>query len=187
MYQHCSATARTTTSLASITAKTCTSCRASGFPTHLASHYAVRDGHALTLDHFAVGTRCSYSRYAGDKNLVVVPGDHNTVRPAFFNHSAIIFLKTTMQIPDEVRAGRGQENGWGCACTQVARASFQLELQRGGCVFSVLSVATCLCGECHGVFRGGCWCSTRYTATPTLGRRCCRCGADWGARAHPRH
>lgn len=41
------------------------------------------------------------AKYAGDKNLVVVPGDHNSMRPPFFHHSAAIFLKTTMRIPDE--------------------------------------------------------------------------------------
>ena len=46
--------------------------------------------------------RHRFAKYAGDKNIVIVPGDHNAIRPPFFHHSAAIFLKTTMQIPDEV-------------------------------------------------------------------------------------
>ena len=38
--------------------------------------------------------------YAGDKNLVLVEGDHNSARPKFFAHSALIFLKATLQIPE---------------------------------------------------------------------------------------
>ena len=41
-----------------------------------------------------------YDQYAGDKNLVLVDGDHNSARPPFFGHSAVIFLKATLQIPE---------------------------------------------------------------------------------------
>jgi hypothetical protein len=42
-----------------------------------------------------------HAKYAGDKNLVIVPGDHNTLRPKFFQDSAGIFLRNVLQIPPE--------------------------------------------------------------------------------------
>jgi len=42
-----------------------------------------------------------HERYAGDKNLVVVDGDHNTARPRFLFDSAGIFLQTCLQIPPD--------------------------------------------------------------------------------------
>lgn len=41
-----------------------------------------------------------HEKYAGDKNLVLVPGDHNSLRPRFFQDSAAIFLRTVLQISD---------------------------------------------------------------------------------------
>jgi len=40
-----------------------------------------------------------YEKYAGDKNLIVVEGDHNSPRPKFMFDSASIFLQTCLQIP----------------------------------------------------------------------------------------
>lgn len=40
-----------------------------------------------------------YEKYAGDKNLIVVDGDHNTTRPKFLYDSVSIFLTTVLQIP----------------------------------------------------------------------------------------
>jgi fermentation-respiration switch protein FrsA (DUF1100 family) len=40
-----------------------------------------------------------YERYAGDKNLIIVEGDHNSPRPKFMFDSASIFLQTCLQIP----------------------------------------------------------------------------------------
>lgn len=37
--------------------------------------------------------------YAGDKNMIVVEGDHNSPRPKFMFDSACIFLQTCLQIP----------------------------------------------------------------------------------------
>jgi len=37
-----------------------------------------------------------YIRYAGDKNRVVVDGDHNSMRPQFFMDSAVIFFTNTL-------------------------------------------------------------------------------------------
>lgn len=42
-----------------------------------------------------------YEKYAGDKNLIIVEGDHNSPRPKFMFDSASIFLQTCLQIPNE--------------------------------------------------------------------------------------
>jgi pimeloyl-ACP methyl ester carboxylesterase len=41
-----------------------------------------------------------HSKYAGDKNLIVVEGDHNSPRPKFMFDSVSIFLQTCLQIPN---------------------------------------------------------------------------------------
>jgi hypothetical protein len=38
------------------------------------------------------------TRYAGDKTLVVVEGDHNSPRPRFLFDSAAIFLSNYLQL-----------------------------------------------------------------------------------------
>lgn len=40
-----------------------------------------------------------HEKYAGDKNLVIVEGDHNSPRPRFLFDSVTIFLQTYLQIP----------------------------------------------------------------------------------------
>eukprot|EP00584_Thalassiosira_punctigera_P009192 CAMPEP_0172531334 /NCGR_PEP_ID=MMETSP1067-20121228/4784_1 /TAXON_ID=265564 ORGANISM="Thalassiosira punctigera, Strain Tpunct2005C2" /NCGR_SAMPLE_ID=MMETSP1067 /ASSEMBLY_ACC=CAM_ASM_000444 /LENGTH=751 /DNA_ID=CAMNT_0013315705 /DNA_START=115 /DNA_END=2370 /DNA_ORIENTATION=+ len=40
-----------------------------------------------------------HDKYAGDKNLVVVDGDHNSPRPRFLLQSACLFLQSCMQLP----------------------------------------------------------------------------------------
>jgi len=40
-----------------------------------------------------------HARYAGDKNMIVVEGDHNSPRPKFMFDSVSIFLQTCLQIP----------------------------------------------------------------------------------------
>mmetsp|Transcript_3245 Transcript_3245/g.4432 ORF Transcript_3245/g.4432 Transcript_3245/m.4432 type:complete len:693 (-) Transcript_3245:231-2309(-) len=40
-----------------------------------------------------------YAKYAGDKNIILVEGDHNSPRPKFMFDSASIFLQTCLQIP----------------------------------------------------------------------------------------
>lgn len=50
-------------------------------------------------------TLCSqqiYDRYAGDKNIIIVDGDHNTMRPQFLFDSAGIFLASTLQVHHSV-------------------------------------------------------------------------------------
>ena len=42
-----------------------------------------------------------HEKYAGDKNLIIVEGDHNSPRPKFMFDSASIFLQTCLQIPNE--------------------------------------------------------------------------------------
>lgn len=39
-----------------------------------------------------------HKAYAGDKNLILFEGDHNSHRPQFFYASALIFLNTVLQI-----------------------------------------------------------------------------------------
>lgn len=39
-----------------------------------------------------------YDRYGGDKNLIIVDGDHNTARPRFLYDSVGIFLTQTLQV-----------------------------------------------------------------------------------------
>lgn len=41
-----------------------------------------------------------YEKYAGDKNLIIVEGDHNSPRPKFMFDSVSIFLQTCLQIPN---------------------------------------------------------------------------------------
>ena len=43
-----------------------------------------------------------HAKYAGDKNLVKLDGDHNTPRPQYFLNSAGIFLSQTLQVPPEL-------------------------------------------------------------------------------------
>ena len=45
-------------------------------------------------------SRNIHAQYAGDKNIIIVAGDHNTLRPKFMFDSAAIFLITTLQIPE---------------------------------------------------------------------------------------
>mmetsp|Transcript_32337 Transcript_32337/g.32960 ORF Transcript_32337/g.32960 Transcript_32337/m.32960 type:complete len:547 (-) Transcript_32337:425-2065(-) len=40
-----------------------------------------------------------FEKYAGDKNIILVEGDHNSQRPRFMFDSASIFLTTTLQVP----------------------------------------------------------------------------------------
>ena len=42
-----------------------------------------------------------HEKYAGDKNIIIVEGDHNSPRPKFMFDSASIFLSTCLQIPGE--------------------------------------------------------------------------------------
>mmetsp|Transcript_27910 Transcript_27910/g.56238 ORF Transcript_27910/g.56238 Transcript_27910/m.56238 type:complete len:459 (+) Transcript_27910:67-1443(+) len=42
-----------------------------------------------------------HAKYSGDKNLVMVEGDHNSPRPRFLYDSAAIFLQTYLQISPE--------------------------------------------------------------------------------------
>lgn len=44
-------------------------------------------------------SRQLHDNYAGDKNLVLVEGDHNSPRPRFLFDSATIFLQTYMKVP----------------------------------------------------------------------------------------
>lgn len=39
-----------------------------------------------------------HEKYAGDKNLIMFEGDHNSVRPQFFNDSVVIFFINSLQV-----------------------------------------------------------------------------------------
>jgi pimeloyl-ACP methyl ester carboxylesterase len=39
-----------------------------------------------------------YEKYAGDKNLILVDGDHNSLRPRFMQDSVTIFLHNVLQV-----------------------------------------------------------------------------------------
>eukprot|EP00571_Detonula_confervacea_P015627 CAMPEP_0172308426 /NCGR_PEP_ID=MMETSP1058-20130122/9015_1 /TAXON_ID=83371 /ORGANISM="Detonula confervacea, Strain CCMP 353" /LENGTH=774 /DNA_ID=CAMNT_0013020835 /DNA_START=134 /DNA_END=2455 /DNA_ORIENTATION=+ len=40
-----------------------------------------------------------HAKYAGDKNIVIIDGDHNSPRPRFLLQSACLFLQSCMQLP----------------------------------------------------------------------------------------
>ena len=42
-----------------------------------------------------------HDKYGGDKNIIIVDGDHNSPRPRFLYDSVAIFLTTTLQIPED--------------------------------------------------------------------------------------
>jgi PhoPQ-activated pathogenicity-related protein len=50
-----------------------------------------------------------YDAYAGDKNLILVEGDHNSIRPRFMFDSVSIFLQQTLQVRHEAPAYRCDE------------------------------------------------------------------------------
>ncbi|CAL8472078.1 g11620 [Coccomyxa elongata] len=57
-----------------------------------------------------------HKAYAGDKNLIMFEGDHNSHRPQFFYASALIFLNTVLQIdkhmaPAEAAATAADQDG----------------------------------------------------------------------------
>ncbi len=43
-------------------------------------------------------TRELHEKYAGDKNLITFPGDHNGARPSDFNDSALMFFHNALQL-----------------------------------------------------------------------------------------
>ena len=55
-------------------------------------------------------TQKIYHQYAGDKNVIIVDGDHNSQRPAFMYDMVAIFLVQTLQIPENwVHPGGGKQ------------------------------------------------------------------------------
>jgi pimeloyl-ACP methyl ester carboxylesterase len=48
-----------------------------------------------------------HDKYAGDKNLVLVPGEHNSPRPRFFLDSVAIFFINTLRISEVAARGVG--------------------------------------------------------------------------------
>lgn len=85
-----------------------------------------------------------YAQYAGDKNIVKVKGDHNTVRPQFLLDSAGIFLQTALHVdarlfPDvpSARGGRSR-TPWSSSSPS---ASWGLRMSDLDAAFSGLSTA----------------------------------------------
>lgn len=50
-----------------------------------------------------------HEKYAGDKNVIIVEGDHNSARPRYCLDSVSIFLQHTLQIPEEWIIIEGQK------------------------------------------------------------------------------
>lgn len=48
-----------------------------------------------------------HDAYAGDKNIVLVEGDHNSPRPRFLFDSVYIFLQNYLQVPPDWSLDRG--------------------------------------------------------------------------------
>ena len=88
--------------------------------------------HHLKVTHRAplVHVQAIHEKYAGDKNLVKVEGDHNSPRPRFLFNSAAIFLQTYLSLSPEqalegvstagataalTEAPRRQGRSWFCA------------------------------------------------------------------------
>lgn len=61
---------------------------------------------AATILFFGDGWRRQYvEAYAGDKNLIMIEGDHNSPRPSFFFDSTIIFFMSTLHPPGVAEVG----------------------------------------------------------------------------------
>ena len=50
-----------------------------------------------------MGSHKIHEKYAGDKNVIIVEGDHNSNRPAFLYDSALMFLVQVLQVPQKWR------------------------------------------------------------------------------------
>lgn len=46
-----------------------------------------------------------HDAYAGDKNIVLFEGDHNSRRPSFFYNSVAIFFHNTLQLETQLVQG----------------------------------------------------------------------------------
>jgi hypothetical protein len=63
--------------------------------------------------------------YSGDKNLIIVKGDHNSVRPVFLYDSVAIFLINALGVPEEMLL-RGMSTAY------VGRSPWRLTQQQYG-------------------------------------------------------
>jgi pimeloyl-ACP methyl ester carboxylesterase len=75
-----------------------------------------------------------YTAYAGDKNLIIVDGDHNSVRPKFFLDSVAIFFYNTLQCDSLPKKGKNVVNDASIFFPDVSpdRVSSQEEVNRTG-------------------------------------------------------
>ncbi|TMW55203.1 hypothetical protein Poli38472_013094 [Pythium oligandrum] len=98
-----------------------------------------------------------FAEYAGDKNIVQVAGDHNSVRPQFLLDSAGIFLQTALHVdprllPDadligNTRLGR---TPWASGMSSAARLMMNLEaaIQRGPSAVEHVPKTPWACSSC---------------------------------------
>lgn len=94
-----------------------------------------------------------YAQYAGDKNIVKVKGDHNTVRPQFLLDSAGIFLHTALHVdarlcpdaPPPPTRGRNRTpwatSSSSAAATAAAAASWGLRMSDLDAAFASTSAS----------------------------------------------
>ena len=76
-----------------------------------------------------------YTAYAGDKNLIIVDGDHNSVRPKFFLDSVAIFFYNTLQcesLPKQLSKTSVHDNSLFFPDVQPERLSSPEENSRTG-------------------------------------------------------
>ena len=120
----------------------------------------------------------SHDKYAGDKNMVLVPGGHNSERPKFCLDSIAIFLRTSMLLNPAVRtsalliAPAVHARAAECACIPHPTR----------CLLVRLHVSDG-CGCCVAVSLLRLICSTRYHRD----RRCSARGATAGGVASRQH
>eukprot|EP00300_Choanocystis_sp_HF-7_P041974 c8751_g1_i1.p1 GENE.c8751_g1_i1~~c8751_g1_i1.p1 ORF type:complete len:230 (-),score=49.93 c8751_g1_i1:125-814(-) len=69
--------------------------------------FAHASGDDFILPHHS---RQIFEKYAGDKNLISVEGDHGSDRPAFFFSSAAIFLQNALHVPHTLSLDTSQHS-----------------------------------------------------------------------------
>ena len=62
---------------------------------HIPALFVAAEGDTFVPSHHS---KKIYEKYAGDKNLVIVDGDHNSVRPKFLYDSVSSFLIHVLQV-----------------------------------------------------------------------------------------
>lgn len=86
-----------------------------------------------------------HKAYAGDKNLIMFEGDHNSHRPQFFYASALIFLNTVLQIDKHLPVAEAEATAaheGGCVCQFIACLRTLLVLHQEGNLFVQISLSS---------------------------------------------